>query len=333
MRILLVAFLVFCGGCKKYDKTNEFLFERNEIFMSKNFFEDNGIYHPASLDIDENGNIYISDYSNCNITVFNKSHKKIRTFGRKGSGPGEFRFELQNVKVAFNRIYAKDPSGLHIFNKENKRHIITLKTNLFTTGFVINRKDSMLVMPYYIYNMLKEKVLFALIDKDGKYVKKIYSNEFNLRKTKGFGDSGSISLIGGKLYFVLGKESRIFVFDKFGDFEKEVYVKYKYYENPPAQLKKNKGAWIPFANQSLIKLTNEIYGLVFGWNFDDHYQMVCFNKELKELGRIKILPKNKGVYSTPHIYNIRGSFYGFSNLNLYKYNLDTNKLKQMLEIE
>ena len=44
---------------------------------------------PSSLVVDENNNIYVLDSRGANIKVFNEYGKYLRTFGRKGQGPGE----------------------------------------------------------------------------------------------------------------------------------------------------------------------------------------------------------------------------------------------------
>lgn len=43
----------------------------------------------SSLALDENGNIYVLDIKEANIKVFNERGKFLRSFGRKGEGPGE----------------------------------------------------------------------------------------------------------------------------------------------------------------------------------------------------------------------------------------------------
>lgn len=48
------------------------------------------IYSPTRFSVDENGNIFICDYRDSSVKVFDPQGQFVRTIGRKGSGPGEF---------------------------------------------------------------------------------------------------------------------------------------------------------------------------------------------------------------------------------------------------
>lgn len=48
------------------------------------------IYYPASFDVDAKGFIFICDYKDPSVKVFDSQGQFVRTVGRKGSGPGEF---------------------------------------------------------------------------------------------------------------------------------------------------------------------------------------------------------------------------------------------------
>jgi hypothetical protein len=51
------------------------------------------IFYPSFYDVDEKGLIYICDYKDPSVKVFDSEGRFVRTIGRKGSGPGE----IQNV--------------------------------------------------------------------------------------------------------------------------------------------------------------------------------------------------------------------------------------------
>ena len=48
------------------------------------------IYSPTRFAVDESGNIFICDYRDSSVKVFDSHGQFVRTIGRKGSGPGEF---------------------------------------------------------------------------------------------------------------------------------------------------------------------------------------------------------------------------------------------------
>jgi len=45
---------------------------------------------PGDLKVSDYGTIYILDWGDVNIKVYNKNGRYVRTIGRKGQGPGEF---------------------------------------------------------------------------------------------------------------------------------------------------------------------------------------------------------------------------------------------------
>lgn len=63
-----------------------------------------------ALDVDSHGVIYVPDMYQTRITVLDPSAKMMRTFGRRGSGPGEFR-SIRGVQViAGDSLLAYDPT-------------------------------------------------------------------------------------------------------------------------------------------------------------------------------------------------------------------------------
>jgi hypothetical protein len=70
------------------EKTLEFV---EDLFISPE--NDKGeilLYLPNRCAVNEEGNIYIGDYQDSSIKVFDPQGKYIKTIGRKGNGPGEF---------------------------------------------------------------------------------------------------------------------------------------------------------------------------------------------------------------------------------------------------
>ena len=48
------------------------------------------LFNPGRISIDTDGLIYVTDRGNQRIAVFNRDGEYLRSFGRKGEGPGEF---------------------------------------------------------------------------------------------------------------------------------------------------------------------------------------------------------------------------------------------------
>ncbi len=68
-------------------------------------------YEPVAVASDQRGNIYVLDSKNFRIQVFDKDRKFLRSFGRRGQGPGEFgRPECIDLDDSGN-IYVGDPGN------------------------------------------------------------------------------------------------------------------------------------------------------------------------------------------------------------------------------
>jgi hypothetical protein len=97
----------------------------------------------VSIDVDDEGNIYVLDIKERHIKVFNSDGRLMRIIGRKGQGPGEFQrpftvqVTAQNEVVVFDVIIQR----LHFFSLdgEYKKSISTV--NLFNPP-VINSEGN-----------------------------------------------------------------------------------------------------------------------------------------------------------------------------------------------
>jgi len=68
--------------------------------------------NPMSLALDKKGNLYVLDFKNVAVKVFDPAGRFVRKFGRKGQGPGEF-----NTAFAINLA----PNGDELMVQELKR--------------------------------------------------------------------------------------------------------------------------------------------------------------------------------------------------------------------
>ncbi|MCK4825914.1 6-bladed beta-propeller, partial [bacterium] len=68
----------------------------------------------VSIDVDEEGNIYVLDIKETHIKVFNSDGRLIRIIGRKGQGPGEFQRPFTIQITAKNEIVIFDPMPLKL---------------------------------------------------------------------------------------------------------------------------------------------------------------------------------------------------------------------------
>jgi len=80
------------------------------------------LFQPTSFIVDQNENIYISDWQDKAIKAFDKSGEYIRTIGRKGEGPGEFKSISSLTFLPDGRLLVMDSSSrrANIFNSSGK---------------------------------------------------------------------------------------------------------------------------------------------------------------------------------------------------------------------
>lgn len=94
--------------------------------------KDDNYYFPTAItgiNVDGAGNIYVSDFGNTRVQQYNKSGNFVRSFGRKGQGPGEFRFPGQIQFDIEENICVFDSRCIQIFAKNGIfKNRITMKT-------------------------------------------------------------------------------------------------------------------------------------------------------------------------------------------------------------
>jgi hypothetical protein len=66
-----------------------------------------------TIEVDDEGNIYVADSKEVCVKVFDKNGKQIRTFGKKGQGPGEIQF--------FTRVHMFRGKEIMIYDGGNNR--------------------------------------------------------------------------------------------------------------------------------------------------------------------------------------------------------------------
>ena len=79
--------------------------------------EDGQLISPHSIDIDKDGNVYVTDTGNDRIQKYNSDGKFILKWGGEGVGDGEFD-KLHDVVV--------DPSGQYVYTLELKNHRVEI---------------------------------------------------------------------------------------------------------------------------------------------------------------------------------------------------------------
>jgi len=140
-------------------------------------------YEPNAIASDRKGHIYVLDSKNFRVQVFDANRKFLRSFGRKGQGPGDIgRPECLDVDEAGN-VYVGDPGNgrIGIFDPAGKwlRAISIPSTNIV---FRIMKNGDILLRNPNLDGGLglgKDKVpLFRILDSNGKKKREIGQGVF-----------------------------------------------------------------------------------------------------------------------------------------------------------
>jgi len=130
------------------------------------------------IDADNDMNLYIADYFNCTITVFDKNGKYLRTMGGKGQGPGEL-INPETICIIGKRIYIY----------EHLKGIKTLDLNGRYVDFAVAKfgnfrlfkplGDNLLTVNYiHIPPKIGNPPQFAYPPEEAGYHLEIYSKDF-----------------------------------------------------------------------------------------------------------------------------------------------------------
>ena len=102
---------------------------------------------PNDVAFAPNGDIYVSDgYGNDRVVVFDKAGKYIRSWGKLGTGPGEFSQPHSIVLDSKDRVYVADRNNVRIQIFDSKGKFLTEWKNIITPwAIAITKTDEIYV--------------------------------------------------------------------------------------------------------------------------------------------------------------------------------------------
>lgn len=259
-----------------------------------------------SFDVDEKGNIYVLDSKECHIKVFDKNGKYLRTFGRKGQGPGEMLRPLQILVTLQKGILVNDwnPPRLLFFTLDGKflKQVSAAKMMNFITQGIDSEGNivaSFTVMGAPIMSELRKLTpelepifTIARIELYSYPVVKPFFSQFFWKVTKenniiwGISDKYELQIINpdGKLIKKIVKD-----YDpvKITEKEKEEWIKSRYRGNVPPEVKFE---W-PKHYWAFVYLNIDDEGRIFLRTFEkaedgESYYYDVFNSEGRYIAKI-----------------------------------------------
>jgi hypothetical protein len=131
---------------------------------------------PQFLDVDAQGNIYVLDWGDVEFKVFAPDGRPLRTFGKKGQGPGEFDIPAYFVLGADGRIFLLSGRQYQIVTLDGGgKYLSSFRVDGFCNGLGVDRQNRI----YY------SQMLFA--ETGGGEEFKLVQNRMALFKTDELG--------------------------------------------------------------------------------------------------------------------------------------------------
>jgi len=117
---------------------------------------DNSSSRIMSIAVDRGGNIYVLDYMESHVKVFDKSGRYLRTIGRKGQGPGELDstqaldlfypsdslFVLEGARISIFDSMGKFSRTLSLRGFGNLQMQIDTRGHIYLLSFVLEEKET-----------------------------------------------------------------------------------------------------------------------------------------------------------------------------------------------
>ena len=106
--------------------------------------DDNYVFYGGiSIDVDDQGNIYVLEGGNCRLQKFDLTGQYLQTIGKKGQGPGEFESPSRLFLDKENNIYISErrKRKIHLFNSKGEFVKSILLSNT-TTDFSVTPDEN-----------------------------------------------------------------------------------------------------------------------------------------------------------------------------------------------
>ncbi|NOR45952.1 MAG: 6-bladed beta-propeller [Candidatus Delongbacteria bacterium] len=135
------------NGIKTYRNKNipsdpNFKITPKEVFTIQGYDENatdtlRNFIQPQDVAVDSKGNIYVLDSRLASITIFDKNGNFLKSIGRKGTGPGEFKLPWQMI-ILNDTLYVSDNASSQLSVFENKFN--------FIRNFTLGNNNTLIVM-------------------------------------------------------------------------------------------------------------------------------------------------------------------------------------------
>lgn len=199
-----------------------------KIELKNHFILDQGqeiVGRPNGMAVDDNEYFFVTDSALHNIKIYDNTGRLLRTFGRKGAGPGEF-MDPYTIDCYKNKFCVQDVGHYKYFVFDNSFREITRFFYLVDGYGFILRENEIISNDYYKEN--ERDFRGIILDFHGKVIRALMPIEFSqndgwnrITASKAFVDVS----IWGDIYFVKERETKFYKYDKYGKFIKNFGIK------------------------------------------------------------------------------------------------------------
>ena len=183
---------------------------------------------PYSFDFGAEGRLYVTDRQNNNVVVWNRDGSYLKSFGRRGQGPGELNKPYQ-IKATETAVYVLDKSKkISVFEPDG-----SFRRSFGVSGRTIRRfavlNDNLLLVFWHHYASPTDvRAVFELLDGSGKEVRVLDNHAYELllapikgqnnTTMKAYAGDGDIQAAGdGTFYYGFGYNKRLTHIDSKGE--------------------------------------------------------------------------------------------------------------------
>jgi hypothetical protein len=136
--------------------------------------KDETYYFPkgAALNVDDEGNLYVSDFGNRRVQKYDKNGKYVRTIGRQGQGPGEYMFPSRLFCDQEGNSCVSGAVDLNFFTKDGAfKKKIVIKS--FLSQLILGPGGTIIGITQPSPRPEMGKYEIQMLDSEGNFVRKI----------------------------------------------------------------------------------------------------------------------------------------------------------------
>ncbi|MBE0461202.1 MAG: 6-bladed beta-propeller [Candidatus Aminicenantes bacterium] len=231
----ILCFLILTISCTPIEKSEVSISLKPELTIGIEEGDENYMFGGiATIEEDEEGNIYVLDFKFRTIKKYDKNGKFIKNIGKKGQGPGEIPQFTVDMALKNGKIYLLLINMVIIYDKDGN-YLNSFKLGLFPHYILVDSQEKIILVEADV----KTSKYFHVFDSNGKHLSSFgevfKAPNLELKKISERWHPASVFLSKkGRLFVVHPFQYEILIY-KDMDLERTVKRRSKNYESPRVQ--------------------------------------------------------------------------------------------------